>query len=40
MLAVHYEGPKEVYHIRLTGPAKTVEHYRPGFEAWLKGFKK
>src|SRR5262245_51503289 len=39
MLAVHFEGPKTVYHIRLVGPAKTVEHYKQGFEDWLKAFK-
>jgi hypothetical protein len=39
MLAVHFEGPKNVYHIKLTGPAKTVEHYQKGFDEWLKGFK-
>ncbi len=26
-------------HVRLSGPAATVEKYRPGFEAWLKGIK-
>lgn len=39
MIAVHFEGPKEIYHIKLTGPAKTVDHYAKGFDAWLKGFK-
>ena len=39
MLAIHFEGPKDVYHIRLTGPAKTVEHYKKGFEDWIKAFK-
>jgi hypothetical protein len=40
MLAIHFEGPKDVYHIKLTGPAKTVEQYRKGFDEWIKGFKK
>jgi hypothetical protein len=40
MLAIHFEGPKDVYHIRLVGPAKTVEAYKKGFEEWIKGFKK
>jgi hypothetical protein len=40
MLAIQYKGPKNLYHIKLTGPAATVEHYKKGFDAWLKGFKK
>jgi hypothetical protein len=39
MLAIHFEGPKEVYHIKLTGPAKTVEAAKKGFEEWFKAFK-
>ena len=39
LLAVHFDGPKNVYHIRLVGPAKTVEAYKKGFEEWLKNFK-
>jgi hypothetical protein len=39
MLAVHIEGKKGPYHIRFVGPAQTVEHYRKGFEDWLKAFK-
>jgi hypothetical protein len=39
MLAVHFEGPKNVYHIKLVGPAKTIEHHRAGFDDWLKAFK-
>jgi hypothetical protein len=40
MLAIHFEGPKDVYHIKLTGPAKTIEQYKKGFDEWIKGFKK
>ncbi len=40
LLAIHFEGPKDVYHIRLVGPAKTVEAYKKGFDEWIKGFKK
>jgi hypothetical protein len=40
MLAVQFQGPENLYHIKLTGPAKTVEHYKPAFDAWLKAFKK
>jgi len=39
LLAIHFEGPKDVYHIKLTGPAKTVEHYKKGFDDWIKAFK-
>ena len=39
MLAVHFQGPETVYHVRLVGPAKTVEHYKKGFDEWLKAFK-
>ncbi len=39
MLAAHFEGPKNPYHIKLIGPEKTVEHYRKGFDEWLKNFK-
>lgn len=40
MLAIQFQGPKNLYHIKLTGPAPTIEHYKKGFDAWLKGFKK
>ena len=40
MLAVQFEGPENVYHIKLTGPEKTVAEHKKGFDAWLKGFKK
>jgi hypothetical protein len=39
MLALHMDGPKNIYHIKLVGPAKTVEHYKTGFDEWLKAFK-
>jgi hypothetical protein len=39
MLAVQFEGPKNIYHIKLTGPAKTVEAYKKGFDEWIKNFK-
>lgn len=39
MLAVHFEGPKNIYHIKLVGPEKTVEEYKKGFDDWLKAFK-
>lgn len=38
MLAAHVDA-NDIYHIRLTGPAKTVEKYRDGFEKWLANFK-
>jgi hypothetical protein len=39
MLAVVFEGPKNPYHVRLVGPAKTVEGQAKAFEEWIKGFK-
>lgn len=39
MLAVHYQGPENLYHIKLTGPARTVGHYKTSFDDWLKSFK-
>jgi hypothetical protein len=39
MLAVQFDTPKDVYHIKLTGPAKTVEQYKKGFDDWIKAFK-
>jgi hypothetical protein len=39
MLAVQFEATKTIYHIKLVGPAKTVEHYKKGFDGWLKAFK-
>jgi hypothetical protein len=40
MLAIHFDGPAEVYHIKLAGPAATIEAHKKGFDDWLKGFKK
>jgi hypothetical protein len=39
MLAVQIDGKNEVYQIKLTGPAKTIEMYKKGFDDWLKAFK-
>lgn len=39
MLAVVFETKQTPYHIRLVGPAKTVEHYKKGFDEWLKAFR-
>jgi hypothetical protein len=39
MLGVVFEGKDNTYHIRLVGPATTVEHYKKGFDEWLKNFK-
>lgn len=35
-----FEGPDNIYHIRLVGPAKTVDAYAKGYDEWVKGFKK
>ena len=40
MIAIFYNGPKDVYQIKFTGPAKTVDENTKAFEAWIKGFKK
>lgn len=40
MLAVQFEAPKETYHIKFFGPAKTVGDNAKAFETWIKGFKK
>jgi hypothetical protein len=40
MVAIQFDGPDTVYHIKLTGPAKTVDAARKDFDAWIKGFKK
>ncbi len=39
MIAVVFEGAKNPYHVRMVGPAKTVEENAKGFEEWIKGFK-
>ena len=38
LLGVIYEGETK-YQIRLIGPAATVEHYKKGFDEWVKNFK-
>ena len=40
MLAIQFEGPDNPYHIKITGPAKTITEAKEGFDTWLKGFKK
>jgi hypothetical protein len=39
MLAIYFDGPKEIYQIKLTGPANTVEAAKKGFDDWVKNFK-
>jgi hypothetical protein len=39
MLAAQFDGEHNIYHIKLTGPARTVEHYKAGFDKWLENFK-
>ncbi len=39
MIAIHFEGDKNLYHIRMVGPSKTIDQYKKGFEEWLKEFK-
>jgi hypothetical protein len=39
MLAAQFETKNNIYHIKLVGPAKTIEHCKTGFDEWLKNFK-
>jgi hypothetical protein len=39
MVAIYFEGPKDIYQVRMTGPSKTIEQYKKGFDEWLKSFK-
>ncbi|HLN31602.1 MAG TPA: hypothetical protein VK395_27925 [Gemmataceae bacterium] len=39
MLSVMFEAKNGPYFIRLVGPAHIVEHYKKGFDGWIKGFK-
>jgi hypothetical protein len=39
MVGVVFESKKGPYYFRLVGPAKTVAHYKKGFDQFLKGFK-
>jgi hypothetical protein len=40
MIAIQFQGPENVYHIKLTGPARTIEQHKKDFDAWYRGFKK
>jgi hypothetical protein len=39
LIGIHFDGPRTVYHIKLTGPAATVEKHRKEFEEWIANFK-
>ncbi len=39
MIAVYFDGPKDVYQIKVTGPIKTIDKYKKGLDEWLKSFK-
>jgi hypothetical protein len=39
MLAIYFDGSENPYQLKLTGPAKTVEAYKNGFDEWVKNFK-
>lgn len=39
MVAIYLDGSENPYQIKLTGPAKTVEAYKNGFDEWVKNFK-
>jgi hypothetical protein len=36
---VVFESPNGPYFITLTGPARTLEQHKAGFDGWIKGFK-
>lgn len=39
MIAIYFDGPDNVYQIKLTGPDKTVAEHKKAFEDWIKAFK-
>ena len=39
MIAVQFDGPKNVWHFKLIGPDKTVAKHKKEFDNWLKSFK-
>ena len=39
MLALQVDGDKNPYHIKLTGPAKTIAKHKKNFDKWLEAFK-
>jgi hypothetical protein len=39
MIGVVFESEKGPYFFRLVGPAKTIAHYKKGFDTFLKSFK-
>ena len=39
MIAVQFDGPKNVWHLKLIGPARTVAKHKSEFDDWLKSFK-
>jgi hypothetical protein len=39
MVAIYFEGPEDIYQIKLTGPAKTVDEHLKEFDDWVKAFK-
>lgn len=39
MVAIYLDGSENPYQIKLTGPSKTVEAYKNGFDEWVKNFK-
>jgi len=39
MFSIYFDSEDGPYFIRMTGPAKTMEHNKKGFDEWLKNFK-
>jgi len=38
-LALQVDGDQNPYHIKLIGPARTIEKHKKAFDGWLKAFK-
>jgi hypothetical protein len=39
MVAIYFDGPQDVYQIKLTGPEKVVDEHMKEFDDWIKAFK-
>jgi len=39
MVAIYFDGPQDVYQIKLTGPEKVVDGHLKEFDDWIKAFK-
>lgn len=39
MIAVQFDAPKNIYHIKAYGPKNTIEKHRASINKWLESFK-